>query len=190
MIGRVLERFSPQFDDFVAKHEVKTIPATRSIIIVDVHQVGSSCGFSVPLFTFVGFRDTLNEHFRKKDEKYKAGKESESMDRYWAYKNAWSMDGLPALKRGLECGRRKKVEPLKKMVGPLAPLNGKYRCANGLSLEYVVLVALMSFALGALIVLYGREHIPFGPKKVQVGKLANATIFPVDPLPLVGQLRS
>ena len=168
---------------------MKTIPATRSIIIVDIHQVGGSCGFSVPLFDFVGFRNTLTDHFRKMDERYKAGKESDSMDRYWAYKNAWSVDGLPGLKRGVECGSKEKVAPLKKMVGPQAPLNGKYRSPNGLALEYVVLVALMSFVLGALMMLYGRDHVPFGPEKMQVGGLANTTMFPMDLLPLVGQLR-
>ena len=168
---------------------MKTIPATRSIIIVDIHQVGGSCGFSVPLFNFVGFRSTLTDHFRKMDERHKAGKESDSMDRYWAYKNAWSVDGLPGLRRGVECGSKEKVEPLKKMVGPLAPLNGKYRASNGLAVEYIVLVALMSFVLGALTMLYGKDRVPFGPEKVHVGGLVNATGFSMDSLPLRGQFR-
>ena len=137
----------------------------------------------------MGFRNTLTEHFRKMDERYKAGKQSDSMDRYWAYKNAWSMDGLPGMKRGVQCGSKEKVEPLKKMVGPLAPLNGKYRSPDGFRLEYVVLVALMSFLLGALMMLYGKEHIQFGDQTVQVGGLANATVFSMDSLPLVGLLK-
>lgn len=47
--GRVLENESKEFDDFIAKHEVKTIPGSRSIIVVDIHQVGTSCGFSVSM---------------------------------------------------------------------------------------------------------------------------------------------
>ena len=46
------------------------------------------------------------------DERYRAGNKKDSMDRYWAYKNAWSMDGLPGLKRGVEAGRNEGVEPV------------------------------------------------------------------------------
>ncbi|EMF15636.1 uncharacterized protein SEPMUDRAFT_147462 [Sphaerulina musiva SO2202] len=119
--GRILERESPEFNAFVALHSVKTIPATRSIIIVDVHQVGSSCGYSVPTYEFKGFRQTLNQVFEKRKEKFDSGKKEESMDRYWAYKSAWSMDGLPGMQRGLDTGVREAVEPIVKMVGPFAP---------------------------------------------------------------------
>lgn len=80
--GRVLEHSAPEFESFVAKHEIKTIPGTRSIIVVDIHQVGTSCGFSVPFYDFKDFRPVLNDHFKKKQERYEAGKEEESMDRY------------------------------------------------------------------------------------------------------------
>jgi hypothetical protein len=80
-----LERQSPEFDDFVARHAVKTIPATRSIILVDVHQVGSSCGYSVPFYEFKDFRKTLNQVFEKKESNFKNGKKEESMDRYVEY---------------------------------------------------------------------------------------------------------
>jgi hypothetical protein len=80
--GRVLENDSPEFKAFVAKHDVKTIPGTRSIIVVDIHQVGTSCGFAVPFFDFKEFRPTLNDFWRKKAEKYAAGNEEESLDRY------------------------------------------------------------------------------------------------------------
>lgn len=100
----------------MALHSVKTIPATRSIIIVDVHQVGSSCGYSVPTYEFKGFRQTLNQVFEKRKEKFDSGKKEESMDRYWAYKSAWSMDGLPGMQRGLDTGVREAVEPIVKMV--------------------------------------------------------------------------
>jgi len=81
-IGRVLESGNPDFETFVAKHNVKTIPGTRSIILVDIHQVGTSCGFSVPFFDFKEFRPVLNDFMRKKAERYAAGNEEESMDRY------------------------------------------------------------------------------------------------------------
>lgn len=82
VLGRILEHESPAFNDFIEKNSVEIIPATRSIIIVDVHQVGSSCGYSVPMYEFKSFRQTLNQVFEKRKEKFDAGKEDESMDHY------------------------------------------------------------------------------------------------------------
>lgn len=79
--GRVLENGTGPFEEFVSTHSVKTLPGTRSIIIVDVHQVGSSCGFSVPYYDFKDFRPILNDFFEKKAQKFKEGKAEESMDR-------------------------------------------------------------------------------------------------------------
>ena len=76
----MLENKSPEFESFVEEHEVTTLPGTRSIIIVDIHQVGSSCGFSVPFYEFKSHRNTLNDHFRKKERKFLEGNEKESMD--------------------------------------------------------------------------------------------------------------
>ena len=81
MLGKALENGTQAFSDFVSKHSVQTIPGTRTIIVVDIHQVGSSCGFSVPFYDFKEFRPTLNNHFAKKERIFKEGKEEESMDR-------------------------------------------------------------------------------------------------------------
>lgn len=81
--GRALENGTAPFDAFVEEHGVKLIPGSRSIIIVDVHQVGSSCGFSVPYYDFKEYRPILNDFMAKKEEKFKAGNEKESMDHYW-----------------------------------------------------------------------------------------------------------
>lgn len=80
--GRVLENGTGDFEDFVKKQEVQTLPGTRSIIIVDIHQVGSSCGFSVPFYDFKEHRQVLNDHFAKKQKRYEEGREEESMDRH------------------------------------------------------------------------------------------------------------
>lgn len=79
--GTVLERGTPPFDDFVQKHNVQTIPASRSIIIVRAHQVASSCGYSVPYYQFIKFRATLNEFFSKKADRFEQGKTDESLER-------------------------------------------------------------------------------------------------------------
>jgi hypothetical protein len=68
--------------------------------------------------------------------------------RYWAYKNAWSVDGLPGMQRGQEVAKRDNVTPFKKMVGPLTPK--KYVNPYGGVPEFVVLVAVMCFLLGCL----------------------------------------
>ena len=178
-----MEAQSPEFSTFTKTHSVTPIIATRAIITVDIHQVGISCGYSVPFYDFVGFRSTLNDHFAKKDEKFKQGEDTQSIERYWAHKNAWSMDGLPANKTGLKTAREKGVEPIKKMVGPLAPKS--YKNASGVRLEYVLLVAVMSFLLGALVMVYGREVVPIFDRG-GAGGYVNVSGISMGSLPLVG----
>ncbi|KAI0008207.1 hypothetical protein F4779DRAFT_462362 [Xylariaceae sp. FL0662B] len=148
--GRVLENGSREFDEIVEKENIQCIPGTRSIIVVDIHQVGSSCGYSVPIFDFKEFRSTLNDFFRRKEDKFLAGNEKESMDRYWALKNAWSMDGLPGMPRGLTAGRIHAIEPIKKMVGPLAPKNGGSLSRRpNLQIEHIIIVV-MAFIIAVM----------------------------------------
>lgn len=79
--GRVLENGTASFDDFVRKHDVHIIPGARAIVLLDIHQVGTSCGFSVPYYEFKEHRTILNDFFQKKDAKFKEGNEKESMPR-------------------------------------------------------------------------------------------------------------
>jgi len=151
--GRVLEIGTREFQRFVDEQNVDIMPGSRSIIVVDVHQVGGSCGFSVPYFDFKDFRPILNDFFEKKQKKYKEGNERESMDQYWAFKNAWSMDGLPAMKRGLIAGKRDGVEPIKKMVGSSAPKS--YERVGGFTVVHLVLTALSALLFGMLVATYG-----------------------------------
>jgi len=51
------------------------------MIIVDIHQVASSCGFSVPYYEFKGHRSVLTDFFVQKEKKFVAGNEKESMDK-------------------------------------------------------------------------------------------------------------
>ncbi|KAI5867473.1 hypothetical protein GGS23DRAFT_179280 [Durotheca rogersii] len=153
--GRVLEAGSAEFDAIVAREAITPPPGTRSVIVVDIHQVGTSCGYSVPLYDFRALRTTLDDFFRRKDEKFRAGNEKESMDRYWAHKNAYSMDGLPGVPRGLAAARTFAIEPMKKMVGPLAPKNATTAAGWGVAragllpehLVIVVLSLLLALAL-------------------------------------------
>jgi hypothetical protein len=59
------------------------------------------------------------------------------------------------MKKGLEVGRTLKIEPMKKMVGPLAP-TGPRRGGPGLGLGNAVVIALLSLAFGAVLGVYGK----------------------------------
>ncbi|CAN9232389.1 unnamed protein product [Alternaria sp. RS040] len=153
--GRPLENGTAEYSAFVSDHKVETIPGSRSIIIVDVHQCGTSCGFSVPYYDFVGHRDILNEHFRKKEEKAKKGDEKESIDYYWAWKSQLSIDGLPGMRRGYEYAQKHGVKPLKKMVGPYAPgaEKGVRGSSNGVDPMYLFVVLLLGVVIGGAMAL-------------------------------------
>jgi len=62
-------------------------PATRQIIVAEIYKVQTSCGFSVPLYEYVGERD----HAQKWAEK----KGAEGLETYKEEKNRASLDGLP-----------------------------------------------------------------------------------------------
>ena len=59
----------------------------RQIVRVDIEMVQTSCGYGVPLFEYVGERDTLRRWAEHKGE---AG-----LEQYRREKNARSIDGLP-----------------------------------------------------------------------------------------------
>jgi hypothetical protein len=58
------------------------------------------------------------------------------------------------MKTGLEIGKTEKIEPIKKMVGPLAPTSR--RAGNPtFTVENAVMIALLSLALGVFLGLHG-----------------------------------
>jgi hypothetical protein len=61
--------------------------ATRQIVVADIHKVQTSCGFSVPFYTYTGERD----HAQKWAEK----KGPEGLELYKQEKNMVSLDGIP-----------------------------------------------------------------------------------------------
>ncbi len=63
------------------------LPGARQIIVMEVEQVGSSCGFGVPLFDYVGQRDMLSDWAEKKSDM--------DIKEYWATRNNLSIDGKP-----------------------------------------------------------------------------------------------
>jgi hypothetical protein len=147
--GTVLENGTSSFSAFVDEHKVRLIPGARSIIVVDVDQCATSCGFSVPYYDFKGHRPILDDFFAKKEEKFRAGDEKESMDRYWAWKSQLSVDGLPGMKRGYEFARQNGVKPLKKMVGKAGEKAQRRAAAKErIGIEHLLIVLLLGIVIG------------------------------------------
>lgn len=80
--GRAIENGTPEYTSFIEEHKVPQKPGCRSIIMLDIDQVATSCGFSVPYYDFVSHRPILDDFFAKKAAKHAAGDEKESIDQY------------------------------------------------------------------------------------------------------------
>ena len=63
------------------------LPATRQIIVADISKVQTSCGFSVPYYSYTGERDHAHKWAEKKG--------AEGLEEYKQEKNRISIDGLP-----------------------------------------------------------------------------------------------
>jgi Pyridoxamine 5'-phosphate oxidase len=80
--------------DAIEFPEVDVLPVQqRSVIRVEIDRIADSCGYGVPLMTYVGERSQSRSWAERK-----LAKEGPSaLDDYMAEKNAVSIDGLPAL---------------------------------------------------------------------------------------------
>ncbi|KQL44036.1 pyridoxamine 5'-phosphate oxidase [Brevibacillus choshinensis] len=80
--GRVILPETPEWEQMVRHFEL--ILGARQIIAVTLHAVKTSCGFSVPFFSYTGERDTLKKWAEVKCDDgllaYHREKNSESMD--------------------------------------------------------------------------------------------------------------
>jgi len=72
------EELRPLFPDHVG---------ARQIIVAEIARVQTSCGFAVPLYDYVGQRDTLTNWANVKGD--------EGLESYREEKNSFSIDGLP-----------------------------------------------------------------------------------------------
>ncbi|KAJ1310683.1 hypothetical protein OPQ81_009209 [Rhizoctonia solani] len=122
--GKVHELGSPKYNELIPIEE--RLPGSRAAVVVDVHKVGTSCGYSVPLYEPAGERNTLHEisiPFEEADQKFaneregfeatsplshltfipslsdpsKDDRSSKGLKNYWSNHNIRSVDGLPAL---------------------------------------------------------------------------------------------
>ncbi|HZG14537.1 MAG TPA: pyridoxamine 5'-phosphate oxidase family protein [Candidatus Bathyarchaeia archaeon] len=81
--GRTLLPDSPEWDAYA--HHFSLLPGTRQIILADIHEVKTSCGYAVPFFSYNGERETL--------QKWAVSKGEEGLRNYHIEKNSYSMDG-------------------------------------------------------------------------------------------------
>lgn len=85
--GRVVLPGEELFARVEAEHPDHVGP--RAVIVVEVERIADSCGWGVPVMDFVSERDLMRPWAEKKGP--------EGLERYRAEKNAYSLDGLPAL---------------------------------------------------------------------------------------------
>lgn len=83
--GRSVRPGAAEFDGLLARFPA--IPGTRQIMLIEVEQAQTSCGYSVPQYELVRERPTLVKWAEKKSE--------DELRSYWSRKNTRSIDGLP-----------------------------------------------------------------------------------------------
>ncbi|KAH8116294.1 hypothetical protein DFH11DRAFT_1852932 [Phellopilus nigrolimitatus] len=105
-------------------HASKRLPGSRAVIVVDVHRVGTTCGFGVPVYSFVGHRTSLltwSGQLEKKDNMFQSQNQENGvlcesgLRGYWRAENKASIDGLP----GLESAPDTRVPLIGVMPGPI-----------------------------------------------------------------------
>ncbi|NES99437.1 MAG: pyridoxamine 5'-phosphate oxidase family protein [Sphaerospermopsis sp. SIO1G1] len=82
--GRTILPNDPEWNDLSVLFD--DFPGTRQIIIADIEQAKTSCGFGVPLYEFQEQRETLIKWANKKGE--------QGIREYHQHKNSVSIDGL------------------------------------------------------------------------------------------------
>lgn len=86
--GRVVRRGSAEYVSLLeTKFGGIEPPGARQMVVVAIDRVQTSCGYNVPLFDYVGERETL--------VRWAHAKGPEGLERYWREKNEYSIDGFP-----------------------------------------------------------------------------------------------
>jgi len=83
-IGRVILPDTDEWNELTKNFNL--FSGVRQIISATIHAVKTSCGFSVPFFSYQGNRDTLKQWANKKSE--------QDLTAYRQEKNSISMDGI------------------------------------------------------------------------------------------------
>ena len=86
--GKVIEPDHAEFASLVPLFPPQM--GTRALIHVDIDRIADSCGYAVPLYSFVAQRDVL--------QKWAIGKGSEGLAAFRGKNNRVSVDGIPGLR--------------------------------------------------------------------------------------------
>ncbi|MFL1379179.1 pyridoxamine 5'-phosphate oxidase family protein [Nocardiopsis protaetiae] len=87
--GRSVTPADPEFATLRTHFPKQRTLGQRAVIVIDVHRISDSCGFSVPLMDLRGDRDLLDRHHEHRDPGY--------FTDYHRNRNAIGIDGLPGL---------------------------------------------------------------------------------------------
>lgn len=86
--GTAIPRGVPEFDALITAHYDGTAPlGTRQLMQLKFDLVQTSCGYGVPLFSYEGERQAI--------ENWHDAKGEDGVVAYWKEENMHSMDGLP-----------------------------------------------------------------------------------------------
>jgi len=110
--GTVYEFGTPEYEALLPPEKRQI--GSRSIIMIDVFKVSTSCGYAVPFFTYKGPRNRLLNFFvphELADIEAEKGMDAscsapplpaKGLKKYWIVRNAQSLDGLPGVVAGHE----------------------------------------------------------------------------------------
>ncbi|KAI0319889.1 hypothetical protein OF83DRAFT_1039751, partial [Amylostereum chailletii] len=120
--GVAYEYGSKEYEELLPAEERN--PGSRGVIVVDVHRVGTSCGWGVPFYDYVGPRTTLSNFGVQLEKKSQAAEDHRAggLHAYWKLKNMQSIDGIPGLRSAPESTvvpRAPVKEGLGNWTGPL-----------------------------------------------------------------------
>ncbi|KAF9004550.1 hypothetical protein BDQ17DRAFT_1354201 [Cyathus striatus] len=99
--GTVHEFGTPEYEEFVPIE--KRHAGSRAVIVVDVHKLGTSCGFSIPFFDYRCERmkhvtmDIAHEASCSNIPEGQPKPKGQGLKHFWESNNLKSIDGLPAL---------------------------------------------------------------------------------------------
>jgi hypothetical protein len=82
--GRAVTAVSSDWEEYIALFEPPV--GTRQVMVIEVEQVQTACGFGVPLYDYQGDRETLPDYWKHQGE--------EGTKQYQDQNNARSIDGL------------------------------------------------------------------------------------------------
>ncbi|EMD41363.1 hypothetical protein CERSUDRAFT_109966 [Gelatoporia subvermispora B] len=113
--GKVYEFGTSEYDELIPVAD--RMPGSRAAVVIDVHKVGTSCGFGVPKYEFVGHRRVLVTWLNGLEHKEQSFASSiddsrplphpgtsgapNALKAYWASENTRSIDGLPGFSTAL-----------------------------------------------------------------------------------------